>query len=129
MWVRNSIIVNNDIDFNEVCEQDIMLKLDLFNPSFEAWRYGVVDSDIYYNHKNGLYKGSNKLNINTNDKNTKSEIRLFIDEVIFKCLKLSDFTLIEVSQGNAWKSTYKEGHRIKIPKQLIVEECYNKLKG
>lgn len=132
MWAGNTRRLNEVIDDDNsigVCEKDNKLYEDLFEPNFEAWKYGPVDPDVYFKFKyRNDYKGKNKINpIKDVDDGVMTMIKSFIDETLNEIFDISDFTLVDIThEDNSWKETYKkypEGNG-KIDSESIKQEYY-----
>lgn len=128
------------IDYgDEIFNEDDSLRYpnQLFEPDFEAWRYGPVDYDIYKEMKHGQLSGSND-NIDDlfnksslNDDSQKRNIAMFLENLISQINDMDDFSLVNrTHQDHSWLDNYKEGKSfIKIPSQQIQEEYKNMLLG
>lgn len=111
----------------------------LFEPNFEAWRYGPVDPDVqaamnkqayepFVSDILGIaYEGlelENKAFNKTLDPSEIRNIRLFIDNIIEQTDNTDDFTLIgRVCEDDAWATVAKsDGNNKIISPQSIVDE-------
>lgn len=111
----------------------------LFEPNFEAWRYGPVDPDIQAAMNKQAYEPfvSDILNIIHEGLELEDEafnkalepsevrnIRLFIDNIIEQTDDTDDFTLIgRVCEDEAWASVAKGDNNDKIINpQTIIDE-------
>lgn len=110
MWGGNI----RNMDFNEV-ELESNLSEYLFNASFEAWKYGPVDRDIYELFKQDKIVEQQSLT-------TKSDTVLsFIEDICSQAFEISDFALIDlVKQDLCWASRYDNG--IYMSEEDIIEE-------
>ena len=109
----------------------------LFEPNFEAWRYGPVDPDIQAAMNKQAYEPfvsdipnitheglelENKAFNKALDPSEVRNIRLFIDNIIEQTNDTDDFTLIgRVCEDDAWVSVVKSNDKIISP-QTIVDE-------
>ena len=111
MWGGN---VRN-IDFTQV-ELESNLKEYLFDASFEVWKYGPVDRDIYELFKQDKIDEQQSL---TSESDT---VLSFIEDICSQTFEISDFALIDlVKQDFAWQNKFfnKEIH---IDNEEIIEE-------
>lgn len=70
---------------------------ELFKPNFQAWRYGPVEVDIYYN-----------VSIKKRRK-VKSNEKKFLYDIYQKYSQYKDFELVDISHRTApWKEAYKD---------------------
>ncbi len=113
----------NKTDKNELGEK---IPEYLFEPNFEAWKYGPVDCDVYSNYKiasmfgYGNYNTTNSLD--SIDSKYKSMVIPFIDNIINQAFEISDFSLVDIShRDECWKNSYdKEDQKID-PEDIIAE--------
>ena len=109
----------------------------LFEPNFEAWRYGPTDPDVRKTYYKEAYEPfvpeirdityeAIELKDEAFDKalepSEARNIRLFIDDIIKQTNDTDDFTLIgRVCEDDAWVSVVKSDDKIISP-QTIVDE-------
>lgn len=105
----------------------------LFEQSFEAWKFGPVNPDTYYNFCD--FGGLPICLDLFGDKKITSEIKTsdahILDSTINKYLKTSVFELVAKTHNKdgAWIATYSGDPKVKniIPFELIIEkECTDK---
>ncbi|ADH03105.1 gp24 [Brochothrix phage BL3] len=96
----------------------------LFEPSFEAWRYGPVDNEIYRDFKSEVFS------IAPFEPKTKEEINVlkFLDDLIVQTNAINDFGLVDrTHQDDAWRERYVEGEiHIKMDADEIIDEYLEK---
>lgn len=91
----------------------------LFEPKFEAWRYGPVDSDIYASIKRGEKfnisgKPEKYLEENTsedikNDSQKFNNILSFLNNLINQINKTDDFALVaRTHEDSSWSDVYRD---------------------
>lgn len=105
----------------------------LFEPNFEAWKYGPVDIDVYTAYRNDQYEAVQLTEDKLNEKLTPSEKRnvlQFIDSIIQQTDEVDDFTLVDrTREDDAWHDPFKEKdgetHK-KMNPQVIVDEYAKK---
>ncbi len=69
----------------------------LFNANFQAWKYGPIEKDVYYNKKDYI-----------NKETISGEVKYFIDNYLNNIFNVSDFNLINISHThNCWKNVYQ----------------------
>ena len=97
-------------DQSEFDLQDGAYPPELFEPDFEAWRYGPVINKVY-----AAYKGDKIKKLNSNEiqdristgEFEKKEIILFIKNLVDQINEVNDFGLIQRSrQDSAWQDAY-----------------------
>lgn len=135
MWAGNAKNVNKDIfESNEgVCEYYSKLDVDLFEPSFEAWKYGPVDRDIYYNFRNEVYDDIDENYELPFDgiENLEGELVTFINSILEQTFEISDFSLVDMTHlDESWKRVYHSNPSGtgKMDKEDIIAEYAEKLK-
>ncbi|WP_258088361.1 Panacea domain-containing protein [Weissella fangxianensis] len=109
----------------------------LFDPAFEAWRYGPVDYDIYTEMKQDkLPESESDLNnliaqSTLDDASQKRNIYMFLENLISQINDMDDFSLVNrTHQDKSWLDSYKEGKpHINIPSEIIHDEYVKKLSG
>lgn len=105
-------------------EVEIDYPKELFEASFEAWRYGPVIYDVYVNDKNSHYDDIEKLPEFTPENLYEKDVLLFLDGLLEQINDMSDFTLVDrTHQDEAWKKRYKDGeYRTEMDNREIIEE-------
>lgn len=117
-------------------EKHLKLKVDLFDPNFEAWHHGPVDSEIYHIFNSYREQGhiieEVTLKINANSSKVKKHIVGFVDDILNQCFEVSDFALIEITkEDTSWKKAFinSKSNSKKINKEDIAKEYYLRWKG
>lgn len=99
----------------------------LFDADFDAWKYGPVIPDIYYEY---CMNGASKIRNVEALEEISPEIKDEIDPIIQKLRVLYPWDLVEKTHnvGGAWDKTFQDGkgERHRIPKEAIKEEFNNK---
>ncbi|MDE5545491.1 MAG: DUF4065 domain-containing protein [Malacoplasma sp.] len=91
---------------------------DLFEPNFEAWKYGPVEID---------YRKEYKINENSNFekfdlKKLNNDEKKYLKKTISNLLKNSPWNLVSISHDTiAWKNKYVPDKNNKILKKDIIE--------
>lgn len=128
------------IDYDEESfnnDNSLRYPAQLFEPAFEAWRYGPVDYDIYTEMKQGeLSKSDSDLGnlvvqSTLEDDSQRRNISMFLENLISQINDLDDFSLVNrTHQDKSWLDSYKEGQsHITIPSNIIHDEYVKKLSG
>ena len=97
---------------------------EIFEPNFQAWKYGPVEIDYRKFIKDNDEKILNKFDceINNNEK-------IYLEKLIIKLLKFSPWSLVEYTHSlDAWINNY-EGEEIdykRIPKEDIFKSFENR---
>ncbi|STQ86871.1 DUF4065 domain-containing protein [Helicobacter muridarum] len=92
---------------------------------FEAWKYGPVVREVYYEYRN---YGANSIDKPEkeiiSEKLTKKELDI-INQSIDKCNQESYWNLVEKShrEGGAWDKSFKEDKKEIINKKLLKDEA------
>lgn len=132
LWGGNVRLLNNDLTSgDQVCEQDFALDEDLFEPAFEAWKYGPVDTEIYWLYKGNLLSGKCSAEELLEDHpEMGNQLLPFIDHIIEQTSEISDFTLVDMTHDDeCWKVAYESGRGTgRIDKDRIKDEHARKLK-
>lgn len=100
----------------------------LIDDDFEAWQYGPVAKDVYWEYRN---YGANSINkpqdkeIRAISNKLNNEEQEIINKTIEDCNKQTYWNLVEKShkEGGAWKRSYKENEKRIIDKASIKEEA------
>lgn len=135
MWSGNASNINYDIyESNEgICEYDTKLDVDLFEPNFEAWKYGPVDRQIYYDFRDGIYNDmydDYELSFDGIE-GLQGELETFINSILEQTFEISDFSLVDMSHlDESWKRVYDSypSGTGKMDKKEITTEYAEKLK-
>lgn len=95
----------------------------LFNADFEAWNYGPVIREVYFENKEGKYRTFTPGSCDEDAIfHEDQEVKSFIDEISNQVVATSDFSLVDRShEDEVWKRAHKEGQRL-MPKEEIVNE-------
>ena len=97
-------------DQSEFDLQDGAYPPELFEPDFEAWRYGPVINKVY-----AAYKGDKIKKLNSNEiqdkistgESEKREVLLFINNLVDQINEVNDFGLVQKAiKDSAWKDAY-----------------------
>lgn len=115
---------------NEFDLQDGVYPPELFEPDFEAWRYGPVINKVYAAYKGNEIKELNSKEIEnkmSTGKTEKKEILLFIINLVNQINEVNDFGLVQRShKDKAWKDAYDEGKQhCKIDSEQIKQDYIN----
>ena len=101
----------------------------LFEPNFQAWKYGPVDYDVYINFKKEKYKGLKSIENILNEDLTEVENRniiTFIKNIINQTDGIDDYTLIDrTREDKVWSDSYNNKEKNMNP-YLIIDEYYSK---
>ena len=101
----------------------------LFEPNFQAWKYGPVDYDVYINFKKEKYKGLKSIENILNEDLTEVEKRniiTFIKNIINQTDGIDDYTLIDrTREDKVWSDSYNNKEKNMNP-YLIIDEYYSK---
>lgn len=105
----------------------------LFEPNFEAWKYGPVDNDVYTAYREDRYKAVKLTEDKLNKRLTSSERRnviQFINSIIQQTDEVDDFTLVDrTHEDDAWRDPYEKNNgenHIPMDPQVIVDEYAEK---
>lgn len=94
----------------------------LFDASFEAWRYGPVDREIYNMFKNGELKCSNSLE-KMFDSSKLELVKGYIDDILTKIFNTNDFSLVDLShEDKCWKDAINIGVNTLISNDDIIRD-------
>ena len=117
-------------DQSEFDLQDGAYPPELFEPDFEAWRYGPVINKVY-----AAYKGDKIKKLNSNEiqdkistgESEKREVLLFINNLVDQINEVNDFGLVQRShKDKAWKDAYNENEQhCKIDSNQIKQDYIN----
>lgn len=93
----------------------------LFDASFEAWRYGPVDREIYELFKNDQLEISGDVNVFSNPAIPyMDDVKQYIDELLDKIFKTSDFGLVDMTHtDNSWKEAIKTENKLISNEDII----------
>ncbi|WP_125583627.1 type II toxin-antitoxin system antitoxin SocA domain-containing protein [Levilactobacillus cerevisiae] len=79
----------------------------LFEPNFEAWRYGPVDNEIWKLDKNDELKDYSAAVNGKINSEIQNDVMMFLDDLINQIDDINDFGLVERShQDQAWKDAF-----------------------
>lgn len=99
-------------------------KKPLIADDFEAWQYGPVSREVYYEYRHygasSIEKPKEKIELGLSD-----EEKATIQESIKQSNKKSYWKLVEESHrdGGAWKKTYVENEKKTIDQKHIEDEA------
>ncbi|MGT2744924.1 Panacea domain-containing protein [Streptococcus phocae subsp. phocae] len=110
---------------NEFSEQNY--PKELFKATFEAWKYGPVETDVYVNEKKGSYSDKilNEEDINEFFKTPElKNVRDFIENIVEQTNQIDDFSLVDrTHQDDVWLDVYKDGeNHITMDNKKIIQE-------
>ena len=102
----------------------------LFEPNFQAWKYGPVDYDVYINFKKEeKYKELKSIENKLNEDLTEIEKRniiTFINNIINQTDELDDYSLMDrTREDKVWSDSYKNKEKNMNP-NLIINEYSSK---
>ena len=101
----------------------------LFEPNFQAWKYGPVDYDVYINFKKEKYKELKSIENILNEDLTlaeKNNIIKFIDNIINQTDEIDDYSLMDrTREDKVWSDSYNNKEKNMNP-YLIIAEYYSK---
>ncbi len=103
----------------------IKFNRELFEPNFQAWKYGPVEIDYRNYVKNNDQSSLKKFNIVLNDNKEK----LYLSNLIIKLLKFSPWSLVDYTHSlDAWINNYdnEENKLNSISKEDIFKSFKNK---
>ena len=126
MWGGNALLINSDIEKGDkTIELTEKLPVDLFEPNFEAWKYGPVDPEVYHNFKSNRYQGEDNIT-NKNRDNLLDTVISFIDSILKQVFEINDFSLVALShEDRSWKDAYESPDK-KMAKDNILDEYYQR---
>ena len=95
----------------------------LFNANFEAWDYGPVIRDVYFENKRGEYSPYAAATIQPEEVFGEDvEVRHFVKEIFDQVVETSDFSLVDRSHEDiAWKKIHDAGE-VDMSNEEIVNE-------
>ncbi|WP_054689729.1 type II toxin-antitoxin system antitoxin SocA domain-containing protein [Fructilactobacillus florum] len=104
---------NVDTNESEIKDSDVSYPEHLFEPNFEAWKYGPVDPDVWENNNGGNIEPVNLDNvdslINISNKSVINDILSFVDDMINQVKDVNDFGLVNRShEDSAWRDVWKD---------------------
>ncbi|CCX87761.1 uncharacterized phage-associated protein [Clostridium sp. CAG:590] len=100
-----------------------LLDYPAFGENIEAWQYGPVVPDVYYEYADcggteiyRMYEGIDRLFQKVNEQK-------IVDKVIMLCLRLSPWELVERTHkdNTPWSKVYRTGFRNVIPYEYLYE--------
>lgn len=98
---------------------------EIFEPNFQAWKYGPVEIDYRNYVKNNDQSSLKKFNIVLNDNKEK----VYLSNLIIKLLKFSPWSLVDYTHSlDAWINNYdnEENKLNSISKEDIFKSFENK---
>ncbi len=108
-------------------ELDYIKKFDkhLVFDDFEAWKYGPVAREVYYEYRNYGANPIDKPKEETLSQNLRKDELETINCSIEKCNKKSYWDLVKEShkEDGAWHKSFKEDRKEVISKDLIKQEA------
>ena len=98
----------------------------LFEPQFEAWRYGPVDYEIYQNEKKNVYEKDSTFPTTSLNEQENKNIQGFIKNIVSQTNNIDDFSLVDrTHQDNSWRLAYKEDSS---PTKMNADDVINEYK-
>ncbi len=97
----------------------------LFEPAFEAWKYGPVDKTIYHEYKEGKFEGFSckEPNISIQNESNIRQIKSFLDDLIKNIDSVDDFGLVARShQDKAWSEAFNGQRDVPIDASKIKSD-------
>lgn len=136
MWGGNARLANNDIqdpdtddEKNKLVEYNQLFDELLFEPNFEAWKYGPVDRMLYREYREGNLAKVDELCIE--DSIAASTIISFIDSICSQTFKINDFALVDLTHKDvAWQSKFNENdtnHCTTMNSECIIHEYASRI--
>ncbi|BAW40185.1 phage-associated protein [Helicobacter pylori] len=108
-------------------ELDYIKKFDkhLVSDDFEAWKYGPVAREVYYEYRNYGANSIDKPKEETLSQNLRKDELETINYSIEKCNEKSYWDLVKEShkEDGAWHKSFKEDRKEIISKDLIKQEA------
>ena len=130
-WAGNIANIKSELgeDDEGICEcRDTGFDIDLFEPCFEAWKYGPVDREIYHKYKEGQLNDNVDCLILGED-TLQSSITSFVDSILDQTFNINDFALVDLTHlDESWKLTFQMSPQGdgKIAKESIISEYKEK---
>lgn len=96
----------------------------LFDASFQAWRYGPVDKEIYDLFKNKKLDYMNTSDVfDLLDVDYKAILKGYIDNLLNQIFNTNDFSLVDLShEDKCWKDAINIGVNEPIPNDNIIRD-------
>ncbi|GAA6797481.1 DUF4065 domain-containing protein [Helicobacter pylori] len=108
-------------------ELDYIKKFDkhLVSDDFEAWKYGSVAREVYYEYRNYGANSIDKPKEETLSQDLREDELETINRSIEKCNEKSYWDLVKEShkEDGAWHKSFKEDRKEIISKDLIKQEA------
>lgn len=107
-----------ELDFQKECGKR------LIEDDFEAWQYGPVSREVYYEYRgygaSSITRPEDEINLGLDNK--EKEV---LNKSILNSNNKTYWELVEAShkEGGAWKKTYKNGEKNKIKQEDILNEA------
>lgn len=116
-FISTSKSENQNVEIDTECQKQ------LFEPAFEAWPYGPVDSEIYHSYKSGVLNDfGDEINVEINAIGANDIVISFIEDLLRnEIYDMSDFRLVDISHSHDCWLKNKPGI---ISKEDMVEEFY-----
>ena len=140
-WGAKSKKINMEFEKHEMKHKNFVNKIDiknenifgkynefLFDSIFQAWTYGPVIPEIWFNKEIRKFNEINfKFESNLENKEDESFLKGFVDDVLKKVFNKSDFSLVErTHEDECWKKSYlkflEEKKPVKIEKNEIIND-------
>lgn len=114
---------NKHIEKSEMKEVEYDYPKFLFNANFEAWDYGPVIRDVYFENKRGEYSSFAQDVVSDEDVFGEDiEVQHFVKEIFDQVVATSDFSLVDRSHEDiAWKRIHDSGE-VDMSNEEIVNE-------
>ena len=96
----------------------------LFDATFEAWQYGPIIKEVWFNDKQEeYYNDSNMISEAISKVSSQPEIQMFIDELFDQINSINVLKLIDRSHmDESWKKAYRQGRATKMDNDAIIAE-------
>ena len=96
----------------------------LFDTIFEAWQYGPIIKEVWFNDKQEeYYSNSDMISEAISKVSLQSEIQMFIDELFGQINSINVLKLIDRSHmDKSWKEAYRQGRATKMDNDVIIAE-------
>lgn len=99
----------------------------LFEDEIQAWTYGPVIPNVYYDFKRHYAHHYNRIDFEEQLlEECDGKLKPFIDDLLEEIFMISDFRLVDIShEDQAWKNRYivnELQHSTVIPKGAILDE-------
>ena len=99
-------------------------KKHLIDDDFEAWQFGPVLREVYYEYR---HYGANSIDKPKEEIELDDDIKMILNKTIEECNQKSYWKLVDEShkKGGAWEQCFDENIKKIIPKEKIKQEALN----